>query len=64
MQKEPQDRLVRAEAFSPDERAAVYRVIETRRDVRDQFLPTPLPDDVIARRLHAAMELHCRARRR
>lgn len=54
MQKEPQDRLVRAEAFSPDERAAVYRVIETRRDVRDQFLPTPLPDDVIARLLAVA----------
>ena len=54
MQTEPQDRLVKADAFSPDERAAVYRAIETRRDVRDQFLPQPLPDEVIARLLAAA----------
>lgn len=54
MQTEPQDRLVKAGAFSPDERAAIYRAIETRRDVRDQFLPTPLPDDVIGRLLAAA----------
>ena len=54
MQTEPQDCLVRADAFSPDERAAVYRAIETRRDVRDQFLPTPLPDALIGRLLAAA----------
>jgi 5,6-dimethylbenzimidazole synthase len=54
MQPEPQDRLVRAEEFSPDERAAVYRAIETRRDVRDQFLPTPLPDELVTRLLAAA----------
>ena len=54
MQTEPQDRLVKADAFSLDERAAVYRAIETRRDVRDQFLPQPLPDEVIVRLLAAA----------
>ncbi|THK38562.1 5,6-dimethylbenzimidazole synthase [Ensifer sp. MPMI2T] len=46
--------LTAAGAFSPDERAAVYRAIETRRDVRDEFLPDPLPDDLIARLLGAA----------
>ncbi len=43
-----------AEAFDDAERAAVYRAIETRRDVRDEFLPRPLPDDVIRRLLEAA----------
>ncbi|WP_331374478.1 5,6-dimethylbenzimidazole synthase [Sinorhizobium chiapasense] len=46
--------LTAAGAFSPDERAAVYRAIETRRDVRDEFLPDPLPDELIARLLGAA----------
>lgn len=46
--------LVAAEAFSDDERAAVYRAIETRRDVRDQFLADPIPDDVLRRLLDAA----------
>lgn len=54
MQTEPRDRLVAADAFSSEERAAVYRAIETRRDVRDQFLPAPLPDDLIQRLLEAA----------
>ena len=40
--------------FSADERAAVYRAIHTRRDVRGQFLPDPIPDDVLARVLTAA----------
>lgn len=40
--------------FSPDERDAVYRCIATRRDVRGQFLPDPIPDDVLARLLAAA----------
>jgi 5,6-dimethylbenzimidazole synthase len=43
-----------AAAFSSAERAAVYRAIETRRDVRDQFLTDPLPDDVVKRLLEAA----------
>ncbi|WP_324761859.1 5,6-dimethylbenzimidazole synthase [Sinorhizobium meliloti] len=46
--------LAAAGAFSPDERAAVYRAIETRRDVRDEFLPEPLPEDLVARLLAAA----------
>ncbi|MDK1373113.1 MULTISPECIES: 5,6-dimethylbenzimidazole synthase [unclassified Sinorhizobium] len=54
MLPEPKGCLTAAEAFSPDERAAVYRAIETRRDVRDEFLPDPLPDDLVARLLGAA----------
>ncbi|MBW9090235.1 5,6-dimethylbenzimidazole synthase [Rhizobium wenxiniae] len=48
------DGLVAAKAFSNAERAAVYRAIETRRDVRDQFLSDPIPDDVLRRLLDAA----------
>ncbi|TCU39887.1 5,6-dimethylbenzimidazole synthase [Rhizobium azibense] len=55
MQLEPFARsLVPAGHFSDDDRAAVYRAIETRRDVRDQFLPDPLPDDLVSRLLGAA----------
>ncbi len=39
--------------FSLPERAAVYRAIESRRDIR-QFLPDPVPDDVLERLLGAA----------
>ncbi|KAA9387133.1 5,6-dimethylbenzimidazole synthase [Neorhizobium galegae] len=46
--------LLPAGEFSKAERAAVYRAIETRRDVRDQFLPDPLPDDLVKRLLAAA----------
>ena len=31
-------------AFSPSDRAAVYRAILTRRDVRSQFRPDPPAD--------------------
>ncbi len=41
-------------AFSDAERAAVYRAIHTRRDVRGQFLPDPVSDEVLARLIHAA----------
>jgi 5,6-dimethylbenzimidazole synthase len=54
MRPDPKDVLVHAQAFSAAEREAVYRAIETRRDVRDQFLPAPLPDDLISRLLGAA----------
>jgi 5,6-dimethylbenzimidazole synthase len=54
MRTEPWDPLVRAGAFSCEDRQAVYRAIETRRDVRDQFLPDPLPDDLVGRLLRAA----------
>ena len=40
--------------FSDPERAAVYRVIFERRDVRRNFLPTPIADHVLARILTAA----------
>lgn len=48
------DALASASAFSGDERDAVYRAIMTRRDVRDQFLPDPVPDEVLMRLLNAA----------
>jgi 5,6-dimethylbenzimidazole synthase len=41
-------------AFSEDERAAVYRAIFSRRDVRSQFTDRPLEDDVLMRLLTAA----------
>ncbi len=40
--------------FSAEEREAVYRCIHTRRDVRGQFLPDPIPDEQLARILKAA----------
>lgn len=40
--------------FTSEARAAVYAAINTRRDVRDQFLADPLPDDVVRRLLEAA----------
>ena len=46
--------LAPAAVFSPGEQAAIYKVIETRRDVRDQFLSRPLPDDLVLRLLNAA----------
>ncbi|MGY5807963.1 5,6-dimethylbenzimidazole synthase [Rhizobium sp. LEGMi198b] len=48
------DHLIAACAFSEEERAAVYRAIETRRDVRDQFRSDPLPEDLVRRLLEAA----------
>jgi 5,6-dimethylbenzimidazole synthase len=54
MRTDPSDHLVRAAAFPCEEKQAVYRAIETRRDVRDQFLPDPLPDHLVGRLLQAA----------
>lgn len=45
---------VAAGAFSDDERAAVYRAIFSRRDVRSQFTARPVGDDVLERLLTAA----------
>jgi 5,6-dimethylbenzimidazole synthase len=42
------------QAFSDEERAAVYKCIFSRRDVRGEFLPQPIPDDVLGRILLAA----------
>src|ERR1700689_2359332 len=41
-------------AYSDEQRAAVYRVIEERRDVRRGFLPDPIPADVLTRVIAAA----------
>lgn len=41
-------------SFSPSEREGFYRAIRERRDVRSQFLPDPVPADVLARLLQAA----------
>src|ERR1700685_3601967 len=41
-------------AFPAGEREAVYRVIEERRDVRRDFLPDPVPADVLERVLAGA----------
>ena len=43
-----------AHSFAEAERAAVYRTIFNRRDVRGQFLPTPIPDEILGRVLMAA----------
>src|SRR5260370_16664000 len=40
--------------FSAAEQDAVYKCIFNRRDVRGQFLPDPIPDQVLARLLTAA----------
>lgn len=40
--------------FTPSERAAVYRAIRARRDVRSHFSGTPVDDDVLMRILEAA----------
>jgi 5,6-dimethylbenzimidazole synthase len=40
--------------FSPEERAAVYRVIRERRDVRSDFISEEIPDAVLGRILTAA----------
>ncbi|MDQ1185886.1 5,6-dimethylbenzimidazole synthase [Agrobacterium larrymoorei] len=46
--------LMPALEFAEDEKAAVYRAIETRRDVRNEFLPNPLSDELINKLLSAA----------
>ena len=48
------DRQPRATAYPEDQRAAVYRVIGERRDVRQGFLPDPVPAAVLGRVLAAA----------
>ncbi|NTV66748.1 MAG: 5,6-dimethylbenzimidazole synthase [Chlorobaculum sp.] len=40
--------------ISTDERDALYKVIHSRRDVRGQFLPDPVPEGVLRRVLDAA----------
>lgn len=40
--------------ISETDRNALYKIIFSRRDVRGQFLPDPIPDDVLSRVLYAA----------
>lgn len=49
-----QSELALAGAFSAAEREAVYRAIYTRRDVRDQFLPDPISNEMLMKLLDAA----------
>jgi len=51
---EPRLEEQRAEPYPEDQRAAVYRVIAERRDVREGFRPDSVPDDVLRRVLAAA----------
>ncbi|CCQ73949.1 5,6-dimethylbenzimidazole synthase [Magnetospira sp. QH-2] len=41
-------------AFTPEDREAVYKAIFTRRDVRGEFLPDPVDDATLTRLLTAA----------
>ncbi|MGI2032149.1 5,6-dimethylbenzimidazole synthase [Rhizobium panacihumi] len=50
----PEDALTAAGPFPRQELEAVYRAIHSRRDVRDQFLSDPLPEDLVQRLLEAA----------
>jgi 5,6-dimethylbenzimidazole synthase len=50
----PANGLTSAAPFTHEERAAVYRAIFTRRDVRGQFLSDPIPDEILAQALTAA----------
>jgi 5,6-dimethylbenzimidazole synthase len=45
-----------SQAFDDSERDAIYRVIRARRDVRNGFLPQPLPHPLLTRLLKAAHE--------
>jgi 5,6-dimethylbenzimidazole synthase len=40
--------------FTEAEKRGLYRAIYERRDVRDHFLPTPIPDEVLRKLLDAA----------
>ncbi len=48
------EELPEAGPFDEAAREAVYRAIESRRDVRNEFLPTPIADAVLKRLLAAA----------
>jgi len=46
--------LLPAEALSDEQREGLYKAILTRRDVRGEFLPDPVPERVLSRLLMAA----------
>lgn len=50
----PRSAVAPQQPFTNAEREAVYRAIFERRDVRRNFLPLPIPDEVLARLLNAA----------
>lgn len=54
MKTMPAQAIQETHAFTDEARDAVYRAIFSRRDVRGQFLPTPVPDEVLSRVLTAA----------
>ncbi len=54
MQDQNNGGLLPAASFSPEEREGLYKAIFTRRDVRNEFLSRPVPDDVLLRLLAAA----------
>ncbi|MCK6411956.1 MAG: 5,6-dimethylbenzimidazole synthase [Azonexus sp.] len=54
MENQAHDRAPTAHAFSDAARSAVYETIFSRRDVRGQFLPQAVPEEVLARVLLAA----------
>ena len=54
MSEPVQSHLNNSGPFDAQDRAAVYRAIETRRDVRDQFLPTEIDEALLLRLLGAA----------
>ena len=47
MKAMPAQAIQETHAFADEARDAVYRAIFSRRDVRGQFLPTPVPDEVL-----------------
>ena len=51
---EPTAGIQGLDMVSESDRRGLYRVLLSRRDVRGQFLPDPVPDDVLARILTAA----------
>jgi len=46
--------MPRSDRFSEEQRRGVYRAIYERRDVRSEFLPQPVPGEVLSRILDAA----------
>ncbi len=54
MNKNKSDATDHNRSFSEEETKGLYRAIHERRDVRSQFLPDPIPPDVLARLLGAA----------
>lgn len=54
MHTTPDQAIQNLHAFTDAAREAIYNAIFLRRDVRGQFLPTPIPDAVLSRILTAA----------